>query len=211
MPPPFALILKRAPARDLHATGPEFGDSARMEISARHRKNEGRHALTSEDEAAAVAALLAGAPRARSDPAATERAVQQALALAPDDIDARLAAYRFYFYNHRLAEALPHAASLIVQAARRLNIATDWRLVRPRDAAFSDVEEAPSLYLQALLAWGYGSIRLGRADEGCRGARKSRRARSARPLRRPPAPRRHRGRRSGRGELERRAEPSSPD
>lgn len=160
------------PARDLHATGPEFGDSGRMEIFARHQKNEGRHALTSEDEAAAVAAVLAGAPRARSDPATTERAVKQALALAPDDIDARLAAYRFYFYNHRLAEALPHAASIIVQAARRLNVATDWRLVRPRDAAFSDVEEAPSLYLQALLALGYGSIRLGRADEGCRALEK---------------------------------------
>lgn len=125
-----------------------------------------------EDEADSVMAMLAGAPLARSDPAATERVVLQALALAPDDIEARLAAYRFYFYNHRLAEALPQADSIIVLMARRLNIATDWRLVRPGDAAFASPEEAPSLYLQALLAWGYGNVRLGRIDEGCRALEK---------------------------------------
>ncbi|MFY9697136.1 MAG: hypothetical protein WAK34_02210, partial [Rhodoplanes sp.] len=59
-----------------------------------------------EDDADSVAAVLAGARLARSDPATTERVVMQALALAPDDIEARLAAYRFYFYNHRIAEAL---------------------------------------------------------------------------------------------------------
>lgn len=133
-----------------------------------HQDNEGRHALLGEDDAAAVAAMLAGARHARSDPATAERAVLQALALAPDDIEALLAAYRFYFYNHRWVDALPQAAGIIVQMARRLNIATDWRLVRPGDAAFSSVEEAPSLYLQALLAWGYGNVRLGRIDEGCR-------------------------------------------
>lgn len=125
-----------------------------------------------EDEADSVMAMLAGARLARSDPAATERVVLQALALAPDDIGARLAAYRFYFYNHRLADALPQADSIIVLMARRLNIATDWRLVRPGDAAFSSADEAPSLYLQALLAWGYGNVRLGQVDEGCRALEK---------------------------------------
>ena len=55
----------------------------------------------------------------------------QALDLAPDNVEVRLAAYRFYFYNHRLAEALRQAASIVVHISRRLNVATDWHLVRP--------------------------------------------------------------------------------
>lgn len=125
-----------------------------------------------EEDEDSVAAVLAGARLARSDPATAERAVMQALALAPDDVEASLAAYRFYFYNHRLSEALAQAATIVVQMARRLNIATDWRMVRPGDAPFSGVEEAPSLYLQALLAWGYGNVRLGQIDEGRRALEK---------------------------------------
>ena len=71
-----------------------------------------------------------------------------------------------------MAEALAQADSIVVPMARRLNIATDWRLVRPGDAPFSGPEEAPSLYLQALLAWGYGNVRLGQIDEGCRALEK---------------------------------------
>lgn len=125
-----------------------------------------------EDDEGSVATLLAGVRHARSDPATAERVVLQTLALVPDDIEALLGAYRFYFYNHRWAEALPQAANIVVHMARRLNIATDWHLVKPQDAAFSVAEEAPSLYLQALLAWGYGNVRLGRIDEGCRALEK---------------------------------------
>ncbi|NVO15041.1 MAG: hypothetical protein HXX10_13485 [Rhodoplanes sp.] len=142
-----------------------------MRVLGERQQNEGRRDI-GEDDAAAISDLLAGAPCARSDPATAERAVTMALALAPDDVEARLAAYRFYFYNHRLAEALPHAAAIVVQSARRLNVATDWRLVRPEDAAFSDLDDAPSLYLQALLAWGYCSARLGRTEDGCRALEK---------------------------------------
>jgi hypothetical protein len=92
--------------------------------------------------------------------------VKQALATAPEDFSARLAAYKFYFYNHRLAEALPHADFLVNLLARRLNVARDWRDVKPDDAAFDQLDEAPSLYLQALLAWGYCKARLGERAEG---------------------------------------------
>ncbi len=113
-----------------------------------------------------VLGLLTGARQARSDPAAAERAIKKALAAAPDDFTARLAAYKFYFYNHRLAEALPHAGFIVRLAARRLNVAPDWRAVRPGDAAFDEMDEAPGVYLQALLAWGYCNARLGVCDEG---------------------------------------------
>ncbi len=123
-------------------------------------------AFAEAGETRAVFALLAGARQARTDPVAAERAIKQALAMAPEDFSARLAAYKFYFYNHRLAEALPHAAFLVGLLVRRLNVAGDWRAVKPGDAAFDELEEAPSLYLQALLAWGYCQARLGQRAEG---------------------------------------------
>ncbi len=117
-------------------------------------------------ETADVLALLMGARQARTDPVAAERAVKEALAAAPEDFEARLGAYRFYFYNHRYADAQPHAAFLLGIIARRLNVASDWRAVSPGDAAFDALEEAPGLYLQALIAWGYCKARLGARDEG---------------------------------------------
>ena len=48
-----------------------------------------------------------------------------------------------------------------IAAARRLNVSTDWRAVRPGDAAFSAMEFAPGLYMQALVALGYCAARLG--------------------------------------------------
>lgn len=139
-----------------------------------HHDTSGRHVpLTREDDSDRLTALLAGACHARSDPATAERAVLQALALAPDNIEALLGAYRFYFYDHRWAEALPLAAEILVHMARRLNIPTDWNLVRRDDASFSAAEEAPSLYLQALVAWGYCNVRLGRIEEGCQALAKA--------------------------------------
>lgn len=117
--------------------------------------------------AGAAFAALGGARQARSDPVAAERAVAKALALEPDSLEVRLAAYKLYLYNHRLGEAVPHAEHILAHAARRLNISVDWRAVRPGDAPFEMMEEAPGLYLQALLAWGYCMVRLGRLEEGC--------------------------------------------
>lgn len=121
----------------------------------------GAEKIDARGTAGAAFSALSGARAARSDPVAAERAVLTALALAPTDFDIRLAAYKFYFYNHRLEEALPHAEQLLAHAARRLNIAVDWRTVQASDAPFDAIEEAPGLYLQALLAWGYCKVRIG--------------------------------------------------
>jgi hypothetical protein len=110
--------------------------------------------------------VLEGARAARSDVAGSEVAVLRALQLAPHDLDVRTGAYKFYFYNSRLGEAAPHAQFVVEQAARRLNVSTDWRLVQPGDAAFSSLDAAPRLFVQALVAWGYCMARLLRLDEG---------------------------------------------
>ncbi|MCA8878563.1 MAG: hypothetical protein KDA73_01125 [Rhodobacteraceae bacterium] len=108
-------------------------------------------------------ALLAGAEAARTRPLESRAAVERALAAAPDDAAVRLAAYRFYFYDHDHAAALDQAVLLLAGAARRLNIATDWRAVGPGDAEFTAHDFAPGLYLQALVALGYCAARLGEA------------------------------------------------
>lgn len=118
------------------------------------------------EEALAAALALDGARMARSCAHAAESAIRSAVALAPSDLDVRVAAYRFYFYNHRLEDAAQHAAEIIVLAARRLNIAIDWRAVRTDEAAFDEPDAVPSIYLQSLLAWGYCMVRLGKEAEG---------------------------------------------
>ncbi len=110
--------------------------------------------------------LLEGARAARTAPAASEAAILAALHLAPDDLAVRMGAYKFYFYNARLAEALPHAAWTIAHAAHALALPEDWRQVEPGSAAFDTLEEGPRLFLQSLLAWGYCKARLGDLTEG---------------------------------------------
>ena len=121
--------------------------------------------MTTHSSAAALSLLASEAREARSDPIKSEAALLQALEMAPEDEQVRLGAYRFYFYNHRYAEALPHAEALIASAARRLNCPTDWRAVRPEDAPFTEAEFAPGMLLQCLIAWGYCHLRLGDMDE----------------------------------------------
>ncbi|MGE0055246.1 MAG: hypothetical protein AB7S74_13635 [Hyphomicrobium sp.] len=112
--------------------------------------------------------ILNGARQPRSDPVKAEQAVMSALAAEPNDLSVRLAAYRFFFYSHRFSDALIQADVIIRLAARRLNVAGDWEVVSRSDAPFDQLEEAPGLYLQALLAWGYCAVRIGQRAEGSR-------------------------------------------
>lgn len=126
--------------------------------------DHGRQDASCSSQAAMRA--LEDARNARSDPETAEKGVLRALQLAPQDLDVRLGAYRFYFYNHRYTDALVHAHFIIEHAARRLNIPVDWRGVRSGDSDFTLLESSPGLYLQALLAWGYCNVRLGNVSPG---------------------------------------------
>ncbi|MCB1356533.1 MAG: hypothetical protein KDK53_08575 [Maritimibacter sp.] len=105
---------------------------------------------------------LAGAEAAISNPEETRVAVEHALQVAPHEPEVRLAAYRFYYYNHDYAEAIEQAEWILAHAARYLNIAADWRDVAPGDAEFSVADEIPSLYMQSLIALGYCAARCDR-------------------------------------------------
>lgn len=110
--------------------------------------------------------ILEGARAARSAPRESEAAVLAALQVAPDDRAVRMGAYKFYFYNGRLAEAVPHAAWCIRDGARALGLPEDWRAVAPGSAAFDTFDKAPRFFLQSLIAWGYCKTRIGAVEEG---------------------------------------------
>jgi tetratricopeptide (TPR) repeat protein len=121
------------------------------------------------DLPAEAEAALKDAGRLWHDEAAAEARVKEALSLAPDALAARIGAYKFYFYRHRLDEALPHARSCVAFALAALGLDEDWRRVGPGDAAFigSAVTLAPlpKLLMQTLIATGYVLARLGRIEE----------------------------------------------
>lgn len=117
----------------------------------------------------AAEALLKQAGQSWHDEAATEAKVKEALALAPDALAARIGVYKFYFYRHRWAEALPHAWSCVEFALGALGLGGDWRRVGPADAAFVGtpvtLAPLPKLLMQCLIATGYVLARLNRIAE----------------------------------------------
>jgi hypothetical protein len=100
------------------------------------------------------------------DEAAAERHIREALSLAPDHLTVQIAAYKFFFYRHRLAEALPYAQACLAETLRRNGLPADWREARPEQAAFATLEPEPRMFLFALVAYGYVLARLGREAEG---------------------------------------------
>jgi tetratricopeptide (TPR) repeat protein len=100
------------------------------------------------------------------DEAASEGHLYEALELAPGHLAVQIAAYKFYFYRHRLQEALPYAQVCLAHTLRRNNLPADWRDIEEKDAAFSSLDPEPRMVLFALVAYGYVLARLGRGDEG---------------------------------------------
>ncbi|MDR3438621.1 hypothetical protein [Telmatospirillum sp.] len=101
-----------------------------------------------------------------SNESLAEQHVHRALQLAPGHLAVLIGAYKFYFYHHRLTEALPYAEACLAEAGRRLALPADWRAVRPSQADFASLEGWPRLFLFSLVALGYLLLRLGRVAEG---------------------------------------------
>ena len=91
-----------------------------------------------------IIVTLKGAGAARSEPARARAAIAEALALAPDDRDVRMAAYKFHFYNHEYAAAADHAVVCIAMFSADLGLATDWSGIGAGDAVFAALERAPA-------------------------------------------------------------------
>jgi tetratricopeptide (TPR) repeat protein len=100
------------------------------------------------------------------DDAAAEAQILRALALAPDHFAVHYGAYKFYYYKHRLPDALPHVERWVAEAIRRNALPVDWRDVRSEHADFTHFDGDPRLFLFSLRAMGWLLVRLGRVEEG---------------------------------------------
>jgi tetratricopeptide (TPR) repeat protein len=124
-------------------------------------------AILGQDLPVEIDWLLRQAAAAYSHPETSETFLREATATNSDHAAVLIARYRFYFYQGRLEEALDMADLCLDKALRGLGLATDWRKVRPEQAAFGDWGAVlPRFFLFSLKGYGYLRMRLGDLDKG---------------------------------------------
>lgn len=97
-----------------------------------------------------------------------EASLLRAYFLAPEALVVLVALYRYYFYQHRLEDALIVADRAMALVARRLELPADWRRIN-LDHVGSAVLRSMGLlrfYLHVLKAAGYINLRLERIQTG---------------------------------------------
>ncbi len=99
---------------------------------------------------------------------AAEQPLLEALRLAPESLNVLVAMYRFYYYQHRLEDALNIAGLALSVTAKRLGIPADWNLL-----TVAHISQAGPVamalfrfHLLSLKAEAYLQLRLGRQAEG---------------------------------------------
>jgi len=100
------------------------------------------------------------------DDAAAEAHILTALRLAPTHLAVHFGAYKFYYYKHRLNDALPHVEAWVREAIRKNDFPSDWREVTPAHADFNNFDSEPRVFLFSLRAMGWLLAKLARIEEG---------------------------------------------
>ncbi len=97
-----------------------------------------------------------------------ESLLLRAYFLAPEQLIVLVALYRFYFYQHRLEDALIVADRAMATVARRLELPADWQRLQPAHVGHAVLRSMGLLrfYLQVLKAAGYINLRLDRLKTG---------------------------------------------
>jgi len=92
-----------------------------------------------------------------------EAMLLRAYLLAPEQLVVLVALYRFYFYQHRLEDALLVANRALDVAGRRLDLPTQWQQLHPEHIGHAVMLSMVVLrfYLKALKAAGYLLLRVG--------------------------------------------------
>lgn len=88
--------------------------------------------------------------------------------IAPQHLVVLVALYRYYFYQHRLEDALLVAESALAVSGRKLGLNANWRYLHLGEigaAAMRSIGQV-RFYLMVLKAAGYIHARLGDADTG---------------------------------------------
>lgn len=98
----------------------------------------------------------------------------RAYMLAPEHLSTMVALYRYYYYQHRLTDALVVVENAIRVSARGLSLNDDWRSVTPTQVAAGAHRSIGLVrfYLLALKAAGFVMVRLGDFDKGADAMRK---------------------------------------
>ncbi len=97
-----------------------------------------------------------------------ENPLREALSRAPDSLTVLVALYRFYYYQHRLNDALNIADRVLAKSARKLSFPLDWRMLSELHIGRAALHSMAMLrfYLLALKAVAYLKLRLGLHEEG---------------------------------------------
>ncbi len=111
--------------------------------------------------------LLAEAAASYGEPAA-EHALLRAYFLGPRQLGVLVALYRYYYYQHRLDDALLVAERAMDAAGERLALVTDWHGLRLAGIGMAARHSIGLLrfYLLALKASAVVLLRMGRLEEG---------------------------------------------
>ncbi len=110
--------------------------------------------------------LVAAADRYGTDEA--ESLLLRANLLAPQHLMVLVALYRYYFYQHRLEDALLVAESTLAVAGRRLEFPDTWVYLREANVGAGVMRSMGLVrfYLMVLKAAGYIHLRLGNVETG---------------------------------------------
>lgn len=99
---------------------------------------------------------------------AAEALLLRAYFLAPGQLVVLVALYRYYFYQHRLDDALVVADRTLAVAGVRLGFPAEWQQLHPQHLGYAALRSIGLLrfYLMVLKAAGYINLRLGREAQG---------------------------------------------
>jgi hypothetical protein len=99
---------------------------------------------------------------------AAETSLLRAYFLAPEQLVVLVALYRYYFYQHRLEDALLVADRAMAVAGRRLELPEEWQRLHPEHVGHAVLRSMGLLrfYLMVLKAAGYIHMRLERLQTG---------------------------------------------
>lgn len=107
--------------------------------------------------------LLGDVGRAWERPEQAQVLIERALRDFPDEEEAYVAAYRFYFYRNDLSRALAVAEDCLARVLGELGLPADWRNLSNDGSDFTDFERPRHRFLMfALSAYAYLLARLRR-------------------------------------------------
>lgn len=97
-----------------------------------------------------------------------EALLLRAYFLAPEQLSVLVALYRYYFYQHRLADALKVGQRALAVVGVRLGLPQDWTRLHPEHVGHAVMRSMglTRFYLSVLKATAYILLRLDRRGEG---------------------------------------------